>query len=108
MSNEKIKEFAACVTQTLAMVVGPVAAGLVEDAAIMGRLQNEVCCLSSCACAERIDECAKKLAVARACPAMDTYTAIMEEATAMLARGDDQNAVVLHFGMMVEKEYERI
>jgi hypothetical protein len=78
-----------------------------RDMMEMGRLFDDVYCLSSRACAESIDQSARKIAAARLSPAMDTYTEVMEKAVAMLARGDGQAEVIRHFDMMVEKEYGR-
>lgn len=74
----------------------------------MARLYNEVCSLSSRACAECISDSAMQMANARTEKTIVTYKAIMEEAIAMLARGDNQSDVVYHFDMMVAKEYGRI
>lgn len=82
--------------------------GTLAEHAEMARLYNEVYSLSSRACAECISDCAKQMACARTAKTIVTYKAIMEEAIAMLARGDNQSDVVYHFDMMVAKEYGRI
>ena len=74
----------------------------------MARLYNEVYSLSSRACAECVSDSARKLSYARSAKTIDTYTAVMNEAIQMLARGGNQSDVVNHFDMMVAKEYGRI
>ena len=74
----------------------------------MARLYNEVCSLSSRACAECISDSAMQMVNSRTAKTIVTYKAIMEEAIQMLARGDNQSDVVYHFDMMVAKEYGRI
>ena len=83
-------------------------AGALEEHAEMARLYNEVYSLSSRACAECVSDSAMQMANARTAKTIVTYKAIMEEAIAMLARGDNQSDVVHHFDMMVAKEYGRI
>ena len=83
-------------------------AGVLEEHAEMARLYNEVCSLSSRACAECVSDSARQLSYARSVKNIDTYTAVMNEAIQMLARGDNQSDVVYHFDMMVAKEYGRI
>ena len=82
--------------------------GVLEEHAEMARLYNEVYSLSSRACAECISDSAMQMANARTAKTIVTYKAIMEEAIAMLARGDNQSDVVYHFDMMVAKEFGRI
>ena len=83
-------------------------AGVLEEHAEMARLYNVVCSLSSHACAECVSDSARQLSYARSGKNIDTYTAVMNEAIQMLARGDNQSDVVNHFDMMVAKEYGRI
>ena len=74
----------------------------------MARLYNKVYSLSSRSCAECVSDSARQLSYARSVKNIDTYTAVMNEAVQMLARGDNQSDVVNHFDMMVAKEYGRI
>ena len=83
-------------------------ADTLAEHAEMARLYNEVCSLSSHACAECVSDSAMQMANARTAKTVVTYKAIMEEAIQMLARGDNQSDVVYHFDMMVAKEYRRI
>ena len=83
-------------------------ADTLAEHAEMARLYNEVCSLSSRACAECVSDSAIQMANARTVKTIVTYKAIMEEAIQMLARGDNQSDVVHHFDMMVAKEYGRI
>ena len=83
-------------------------ADTLAEHAEMARLYNEVYSLSSRACAECVSDSARQMANARTAKTIVTYKAIMEEAIAMLARGDNQSDVVYHFDMMVAKEYGRI
>jgi hypothetical protein len=73
----------------------------------MARFYNEVYSLSSRACAECVHDSARLIADARSAPGIETYTAIMNEAIGMLARGDNQTDVVWYFEMKVAKEYGR-
>ena len=82
--------------------------GELAERADMARLYNEVYFLSSRACAESVHESAKQIAAARLEPRFLTYKAIMNEAIAMLARGDSQSDVVFHFDVKVAKEYGRM
>ena len=78
-----------------------------EEYAEMARLYNEVCSISSVACANCLSDSAKQIAYARPAKTIGTYKAIMEDAIKMLARGDNQSDVIYHFDMMVVKEYGR-
>lgn len=101
--DRRARKIAECIVSALHVKQQKLA-----EYAEMARLYNEVCSLSSRACAECIDYCAKQLVYARTAPVIETYTAIMNEAIAMLARGDDQSDVVWHFDMKVAKEYGRM
>ena len=83
-------------------------ADTLAEHAEMARLYNEVCSISSVACADCVSDSARQLSYARSRKNIDTYTAVMNEAIAMLARGDNQSDVVNHFDLMVAKEYGRI
>lgn len=106
MSSQQVKN----IVRTVREIIAPAYVSFFEnldEQAEMARLYNEVYALSSRACAECIDDSAKQLAAARTCKTVETYTAVMEEAKAMLAKGCDQSDVVYHFDIMVAKEYGR-
>ena len=69
----------------------------VEEYAKMCALYDEVYKLSSRACAECMDDVAKRIAKARQEPFLETYSKIMCEAVKMLAEGKDEASVVWHF-----------
>ena len=78
-------------------------ADTLAEHAEMARLFNEVCSLSSLACAECVSNSARQLSYARSGKNIEIYMSVMNEAIQMLARGDNQSDVVNHFDMMVSK-----
>lgn len=107
MNNTKIKSIISDIAKYCVSTYQGYADTLAEQAE-MGRLYNEVCSLSSYACAECVSDSARQLACSRSEKNIVIYTAVMNEAIQMLARGDNQSDVVNHFDMMVAKEYGRI
>ena len=98
--DRKVRKIAECIVSALHVPQQKLA-----EYAEMARLYNEVCLLSSRACAESVHDSAKQIACARSAPCLETYSAIMNEAIKMLARGDNQSDVVWYFDMKVAKEY---